>query len=171
MAKPMSPSEPISAGQAAKFIDIAVAALRKSGLPSAETQQVLETHGAVIADEFVALVRKRVEAISELIIRRVTVDGTRTPQAALDATNRTQYMTAAWSSPCRTVPAARGTSASSSSIATSAMTSWRRSTNSAAWCPILARRWPSTKPIRPSRTSTRTVRTGRTRTAVGASPR
>lgn len=78
MAKPMSPSEPITPGQIAKFYAVLEAALRKSGLPSAETQQVLETHGAVIAEEFVALVRKRVEAVASVEEQMVDYDSFRT---------------------------------------------------------------------------------------------
>lgn len=95
MAKAVSPSavNPISIGQAAKFLDLQMAALRKSGLPSGPTQQVLESQGAALADEFVTLVRRRVEAISDLIVRVVAkVDRSRTPQEALDATGRTQYV-------------------------------------------------------------------------------
>lgn len=91
MAKSMSPSNPISVGKAAKFIDVAVAALRKSGLPSEPTQRVLEAQGVALANEFVASVRTRVEAISDMIVRHVKVDRTRTPQAVLDATKRRQY--------------------------------------------------------------------------------
>ena len=93
MTKVVSPSEmtPITLGQAAKFLDIQMAALRKSGLPSEPTQQVLESQGATLADEFVAAVRKRVEAMSKLIVRRVRVNRNRTPQQVLDATGRKQY--------------------------------------------------------------------------------
>lgn len=63
MEKSMSPSqEPISSGKIAKFIDLQTAALRKSNLPVAETQYVLENQGADIADAFVTDVRRRVEA-------------------------------------------------------------------------------------------------------------
>jgi len=58
----VSPSGTITAGQIAKFVDLQTAALRKSSLPSAETQYVLENQGAEIADTFVADVRRRVEA-------------------------------------------------------------------------------------------------------------
>jgi len=63
MAKSMSPSEEtITAGQAAKFTDLQIARLRKSGLPSEPTQYVLEHEGAEIADAFIADVHRRVEA-------------------------------------------------------------------------------------------------------------
>ncbi len=93
MGKPVSPSEvtPITTGQIAKFLELQLAALRKSELPSEPTQQVLESQGGVLANEFVALVRKRVEAVSNMIVRRVKVNRSRTPQEALDATGRKQY--------------------------------------------------------------------------------
>lgn len=68
-------------------------ALVKSGLPSEPTQQVLASQGSTLADEFVALIRKRVESMSIIIVRRVKVDRTRTPQAMLDATGRNKYVT------------------------------------------------------------------------------
>lgn len=92
MAKPMSPSKPITPGQIAKFYGYLEAALRKSGLPSEPTQRVIEAQGAALADEFVASVRTRVEAISDLIVRHVkNIDRTRTPQEVLDATGRRLY--------------------------------------------------------------------------------
>lgn len=93
MSKIMSPSEvtPITSGQAAKFLDIQMAALRKSGLPSKPTQQVLESQGAALADEFVAAVRKRVEVVSSMIVHHVKVNRARTPEKMLDAMGRKQY--------------------------------------------------------------------------------
>lgn len=92
MANPMSPSnDPITPGQIAKFFDLLSAALRKSGLPSEPTQQILENQGKALAEEFVVAVRRRVEAISDMIVRHVVVDPTRSPQQALDATGRKQY--------------------------------------------------------------------------------
>jgi len=91
--KVVSPSEvkPITPGQAGKFYDVFVAALCKSGLPSEPTQQVLEGQGNALAAEFVASVRKRVEMMSKLIVRRVKVNRNRTPQQVFDATGRKQY--------------------------------------------------------------------------------
>ena len=93
MAQPMSPSEitPITSGQIAKFLDLLTAGLRKSGLPSEPTQLVLETQGDALVTEFVGSVRKRVDAISEMIVRHVTVNRNLTPQDTLDATGRKQY--------------------------------------------------------------------------------
>lgn len=58
----MSPSNTLTLGQAGKFFDLQIAALRKSGLPVPATQYVLENQGSEIAGEFVSLVRKRVDA-------------------------------------------------------------------------------------------------------------
>jgi hypothetical protein len=41
--------------------------------------------------EWLAVLRKRVEAISSMIIRRVKVDPTRSPEQVIDATNRAKY--------------------------------------------------------------------------------
>ena len=94
MANAVSPSEvasTITAGQIGKAQELLGAALRKSNLPSEPTQLVLESQGGQLADEYVASLRKRVEAIIDLVVRRVKVDRTRDPQEALDATGRKQY--------------------------------------------------------------------------------
>ncbi|GEM_PF-1853095 len=63
MAKSMSSSEKtITVGQVAKFSDLLIARLLKSGLPNGPTQYVLEHHGAEIADGFIADVSRRVKA-------------------------------------------------------------------------------------------------------------
>jgi hypothetical protein len=56
---------------------------------STAVQQVLGDP-SFAAEQF-AIFRKRVEALSGMIIRRVKPDRSRTPQAMLDATNRKQY--------------------------------------------------------------------------------
>ena len=43
--------------------------------------------------EQVAVLRKRVEAVSGLIVHHVTVNRTRSPQEAIDATGRSKYLT------------------------------------------------------------------------------
>lgn len=91
MGKSMTPSA-ITPGQIAKFLDLQAAALRKSGLPSEPTQQVLEYHGSVLAAEFVASVRKRVEATINLIVLRAKADRSRTPEQVLAATGRRQHV-------------------------------------------------------------------------------
>jgi hypothetical protein len=93
MSTTMTPSTAITKGQAGKFSDNLVAALVKSGLPSAETQQVLATQGAALVDECVLAIRKRVEAISSLIVRVVNVVRSRAARAALEATGRRLYVT------------------------------------------------------------------------------
>ncbi|MCX6787897.1 MAG: hypothetical protein NT108_01890, partial [Candidatus Kaiserbacteria bacterium] len=93
MGKTMSPSvNSITPGQIGKIQEILGAALRKSGLQSEPTQQVVEHQGDALVSEMVAVVRKRVEAISGMIVRHVIVNRTRTPQEAIDATGCTQYI-------------------------------------------------------------------------------
>lgn len=87
----MTPSESISAGQIGKIQELLGAGLRKADLLNDATQQVIETQGGPLADELVALVRRRVEAANNLVRRVVKVNRSRTPQEALDATGRRQY--------------------------------------------------------------------------------
>ena len=93
MAKAVTPSEStsITAGQIGKVQELLGAALRKSGLLSNPTQQVLEHQGDELAREFVAVLRMRVEAVSNVITRRAKVDRAKSPQEALDTTGRKQY--------------------------------------------------------------------------------
>ena len=94
-SQPMTPSieiTPITPGQIGKINENLAAALRKSGLQSALVQVVLETQGDALTQELLETVRAHVEALSGLIIRKVKVDRTRTPQQALDATGRRQYV-------------------------------------------------------------------------------
>lgn len=95
MAETMTPSEiaVITAGQIAKINENLAAALRKSGFPKDSVQQILETQGDTIVGEMVVVLRKRVEAISGIIVRRVAVNRVRTPQEAIGATGRNQYVT------------------------------------------------------------------------------
>ncbi|MDO8471233.1 MAG: hypothetical protein Q7S49_01350 [bacterium] len=93
MTKIMTPSEnTITPGQIGKIQEILGAALRKSGLQSEPVQQVIETKGDSLVVELVAVVCKYVEMVSNMIVRYVKVDRTRTPQAVLDATGRKQYI-------------------------------------------------------------------------------
>ena len=94
MTQVMTPSEGITTGQIGKFQELLGAALRKSGLPSASVQQVLETQGGELVTNLVATLRTVVEAISKMFSRRVTVDLALSPQAVLDATGHTQYVDA-----------------------------------------------------------------------------
>ena len=92
MTKTVTPSEQgMTAGQIGKIQEVLSAGLRKSDLRSEPTQVVLETQGEALVDELVAVIRKRIELVSDTIIRRVKVDRTKTPQEMLDATGRRQY--------------------------------------------------------------------------------
>ena len=92
MTDVMIPSdETISAGQVGKIQEDLGAALRKSGLPREPVQQVIENQSAALNAELVAVVRKYVEMVSNIIVRRVPVNILRTPQQALDATGHKQY--------------------------------------------------------------------------------
>ncbi|MEI7720254.1 MAG: hypothetical protein WCI89_03545 [bacterium] len=94
MTKVMIPSEDtITSGQIGKIQEDLGAALRKSGLLREAVQQLIETQSAALNVELVAAIRKRVEAMSSIIVRRVKVDRIRTPQAMLTATGRKQYVT------------------------------------------------------------------------------
>ncbi|OHA67244.1 MAG: hypothetical protein A3C82_00045 [Candidatus Wildermuthbacteria bacterium RIFCSPHIGHO2_02_FULL_47_12] len=88
MAKTVTPS--ITRGQISKIQELLDAGLRKSGLPSEEVQQVLGQPDFV--DEMVGVLRKRVEAVSDMIVRHVKVDRSRSPQQMLDATGFKQYL-------------------------------------------------------------------------------
>lgn len=67
-------------------------ALYDTELPEALIGQVIETQGKAIVAACVADLLKRVEAVSNMIVRRVRVDRSRTSQAAIDATGRVQYV-------------------------------------------------------------------------------
>ena len=81
----------ITAGQIGKICDLVSSRLRKSGLASEPTQMALETQGKELTDDVVAAIRKRVEAVSNMIVRHVSVNRNLTPQEVLDATGRKQY--------------------------------------------------------------------------------
>jgi len=92
MTKIMTPSEDsITAGQIGKIQENLGAALRKSGLQSEPTQQILEHQGDSLIVELVGIVRKYVEAVSNLVVRHVAVNRNRSAQKAIDATNRNKY--------------------------------------------------------------------------------
>ncbi|MGJ0531845.1 hypothetical protein [Methylocystis sp.] len=92
MTTVMTPST-ITSGQIGKAQELLEARLRKSGFPSAAVQQVLEMQGDVLAAEWLAAIQKRVDAISDMIVRCVRVNRSRSPQEALAATGRKQYVT------------------------------------------------------------------------------
>ena len=91
METSMNPSEVATGEQIGKVQDILGAGLRKADLPKEPFQKVIETQGGQLVAELVAVVRKYVEMVSDLIIRRVNVNRGRTPQEVLDATGRKQY--------------------------------------------------------------------------------
>ncbi|KKP93056.1 MAG: hypothetical protein UR98_C0011G0013 [Parcubacteria group bacterium GW2011_GWA1_36_12] len=93
MAKTMTPSESVmTAGQIGKVQELFGAGLRKANLPNAPVQQVLEHQGESLVVALVAVVRKIVEAACDMIVRTVSVIRTRTPQEAIKATGRAQYV-------------------------------------------------------------------------------
>ena len=104
MAKTMTPSV-MTEGQVDKLIATFVAAVRKhrEEFELDAVQQVLgvDNLGMELLDPF----RRRVEALSNLIVRRIKVDRTHTPQQVLDATGRKQYVNSAVVS---TMPAGEG---------------------------------------------------------------
>ena len=92
MTSIMTPSQTITAGQIGKLQELLGAALRKSELLRDPVQRVIETQGDALVAELLAVVRKRVEAVSKMIVRRVKVNRGRSPQETLAATGRKQYV-------------------------------------------------------------------------------
>jgi hypothetical protein len=84
-------SNTITNGQIGQICDRLTTKLRESGFPTEPVQSVLSEPGGAFIEEMLAAFRRRVEAVSNLIVRKVTVNLSRTPQEALDATGRTQY--------------------------------------------------------------------------------
>ncbi len=91
MVKTMTPSTTMTAGQIGKLCDLLSAALRKAELPNEPSQRVIEEQGGPLVDELVGVIRKRVEELSNLIVRKAKVNRSRSPQEAFDATGRKQY--------------------------------------------------------------------------------
>lgn len=95
MGKTMTPSAVESRQATAGQIDKAVANYRallekhSQEFDSSAVQVVLGQ--SELAGEMLAVFRKRVEAVSDMIVRRVKVNRTRNPQEVLDATGRKQY--------------------------------------------------------------------------------
>ena len=90
----MTPStEPLSEGQITKLNQNMTAKLlkHKNELPSNLFQQILGDE--TLLDEMYASIRKRVDAISNLIVRTATVNRKRSAKEALTATGRVQYVT------------------------------------------------------------------------------
>ena len=91
MAESMTPS-PLTDGQIDKAVDVYRSILRnhREELGSEPAQQVLGQPEFV--EEMVGVLRKRVAAVSNMIVRRVRVDRTRFPRQALEATGRRLYV-------------------------------------------------------------------------------
>ncbi len=81
----------ITNGQIGQINDRLATKLRKSGLLSEDVQKVLKMPGNATIDEMVAVFRKHVEALDDIIVRRVRVDRSRSPQEVIDATGRNKY--------------------------------------------------------------------------------
>ncbi len=94
MTKIMTPSAEFRV-TTARQVDKAVAnyrALLEKHSPEFNSEAVQEVLGqAELAGEQFAVFRRRVEAVSNMIVRRVKVNRSRTPQQMLDATGRRQY--------------------------------------------------------------------------------
>ena len=85
-------TQSITSGQIGQINDRLTTKLRESGLPTENVQRVLMMPGNMAIDEMVAVFRKHVEAQSDIIIRRVRVDRTRTPMGVINATGRNKYV-------------------------------------------------------------------------------
>ena len=91
MAESMTTSG-MTDGQIDRACEIFRAKLTKhrNELPTDAVQQAFGDPN--LSKEWLLSLRSRADAISDMIVRRVTVDGTRTPQAAIDATGRNKYV-------------------------------------------------------------------------------
>lgn len=87
----MIPS-PITENQIGKMNEIFSAKLRKAELQSGPVQQVLEYRGGQLAVDLLAVVQQHVDAESTMISRNTVVDRFLSPQQALEATGRKQYL-------------------------------------------------------------------------------
>jgi hypothetical protein len=91
MARTMSPSKEMTDGQIDKAVDAYRAMLRKHrSMLGLETVQSVLTQDAYL-NEQVGVLRRRVEAASDIVWREAEVDRDRPPQKMLDATGRVQY--------------------------------------------------------------------------------
>ncbi|MEK7114290.1 MAG: hypothetical protein AAB850_01940, partial [Patescibacteria group bacterium] len=85
-------TQSITNGQIGEINDRLATKFRESGLLSEAVQKVLKMPGNAAIDEMVTVFRKHVEAQSDIIIRHVRVDRTRTPMEAINATGRKKYL-------------------------------------------------------------------------------
>lgn len=91
MGNTMTTSKPMTTGQIDRACEIFRAQLVKhaSELSSEGVQIVLGQPS--LGPAWLKVLRERVEVVSAVIVRRVKVDRSRTPQAVLDATGRRQF--------------------------------------------------------------------------------
>ncbi len=88
----MTPSaQKMTDGQIDKATDIFRAQLRKHRNDFGSEAVQLVIGQPELGTDLLSVFRKRVEAVSGMIVRHVKVDRTRSPQAVLDATGRRQY--------------------------------------------------------------------------------
>jgi hypothetical protein len=91
MTQIMTPSKTTTDGQIDKAVASYRALLEKHSKEfGAEAVQTVLGQPEFTNEQF-AVFRRRIEAVSNLIVRKVVVDRSRTPQEALDATGRVQY--------------------------------------------------------------------------------
>jgi len=89
---PSAESRAMTDGQIAKAVSNYRALLEKhAGEFDSRTAQIVLGQPE-LANEMLSVFRRRAEAISEMIVRRVTVVRNRNPQEAISATNRTEYL-------------------------------------------------------------------------------
>mgnify|MGYP001574657261 CR=1 FL=1 len=81
----------ISGDQIGKICDLLTADLRQLPLPRAAVQLVIENQGDALVQDIIAVLQKRTDAVSNMIVHRVNVNRGQTPQQALDAMGRNQY--------------------------------------------------------------------------------
>jgi len=91
MANPLT-TPTITEGQIGRILEVFGARLRKDGrdFSLVLVQEVLGQSD--FGDALLAVLRRRIEALSDLIVRRVTVNRSRTLQKAIDATGRKKYL-------------------------------------------------------------------------------
>lgn len=85
-------TQSITNGQIGQINDRLATKLRESGLPMKEVQAVLTAPGGEVIDEMIVALRRRVEAISETIVREVEVDYDLKPREAISATKRAEHL-------------------------------------------------------------------------------
>jgi len=91
---PSTGTETTTVGQINKLIEIIRALLEKHG-PEFEREAFQQALGAKgLATDLLAVVRRYVEVFAKMIVHLVTVDRGRTPEQAIAATGRKQYVTA-----------------------------------------------------------------------------